>query len=71
MPPPPFRNEAVARQMELAAVAAAISERLDTGLNPATLEAMVDLLRAGVSPEAVVAMVDQLQQQQQQQQQKL
>jgi hypothetical protein len=61
MPPPPFRNEAVSRQ-----VANAISERLETGLNPATLEAIVDLLRAGVSPDAVVAMVDQLQQQQQQ-----
>jgi hypothetical protein len=64
MPPPPFRNEAVSRQMEL--VANAISERLETGLNSATLEAIVDLLRAGVSPDAVVAMVDQLQQQQQQ-----
>jgi hypothetical protein len=67
MPPPPFRNEAVSRHMELCAVAAAISDRLETGLSPATLEAMVDLLRNGVSPEAVVAMVDQLQQQQQQQ----
>jgi hypothetical protein len=50
--------------MELCAVAAAISDRLETGLSPATLEAIVDLLRNGVSPEAVVAMVDQLQQQQ-------
>jgi hypothetical protein len=66
MPPPPFRNEAVSRQMELCAVANAISGRLETGLNSATLEAIVDLLRAGVSPDAVVAMVDQLQQQQQQ-----
>jgi hypothetical protein len=66
MPPPPFRNEAVSRQMELCAVANAISARLETGLNSATLEAIVDLLRAGVSPDAVVAMVDQLQQQQQQ-----
>jgi hypothetical protein len=64
MPPPPFRNEAVSRQMELCAVANAISDTLETGLNPATIEAIVDLLRAGVSPEAVVAMVDQLQQQQ-------
>jgi hypothetical protein len=61
---PPFRNEAVSRQMELCAVANAISDRLETGLNPATLEAVVDLLRSGVSPEAVVAMVHHLQSQQ-------
>jgi hypothetical protein len=53
--------------MELCAVATAMSDRLETGLNPATLEAMVDLLRNGVSPEAVIAMVDEMQKQQQQQ----
>lgn len=68
MPPPPFRNEAISRQMELCAVAEAMSDRLETGLSPATLEAIVDLLRNGVSAEAVIAMVDQLQQQQQHQQ---
>ena len=41
----------------------AISDRLNTGLNEHALQAIVDLLRAGVHPEAVVAVVTSLQQQ--------
>eukprot|EP00934_Nitzschia_sp_Nitz4_P008498 Nitzschia sp. Nitz4//scaffold1_size375055//189455//189685//NITZ4_000275-RA/size375055-processed-gene-0.136-mRNA-1//-1//CDS//3329541042//8488//frame0 len=39
-----------------------MSDRLGTGLNAAALEAIVDLLRAGVHPDAVVAVVTTLSQ---------
>jgi hypothetical protein len=39
-----------------------ISDLLDTGLNDAALSAMTDLLRAGVHPDAVVAVVTSLHQ---------
>jgi hypothetical protein len=41
----------------------AISDRLETGLNEAALLAISDLLRAGVHPDAVVAVVTSLHQQ--------
>ena len=37
-----------------------ISHRLDTGLPPAALEAIVDLLRQGVHPDAIVAVIESL-----------
>jgi Mitotic-spindle organizing gamma-tubulin ring associated len=38
----------------------AISIRLDTGLPPPALQAILDLLRQGVHPDAVVAVVETL-----------
>jgi Mitotic-spindle organizing gamma-tubulin ring associated len=35
-----------------------ISNRLDTGLPPAALEAIIDLLRQGVHPDAIVAVIE-------------
>jgi Mitotic-spindle organizing gamma-tubulin ring associated len=43
-----------------------LSDLLQTGLSPPACEAVIDLLRAGVEPDKVIAMVQQLQQQQQQ-----
>lgn len=34
-----------------------LSIRLDTGLSPPALEAIVDLLQQGVSPDAIVAVI--------------
>jgi hypothetical protein len=38
----------------------AISIRLDTGLPPPALQAILDLLRQGVHPDAVVAVIETL-----------
>lgn len=37
-----------------------ISNRLDTGLLPEALQAIVDLLRQGVHPDAIVAVIGSL-----------
>jgi len=63
---PSFRSESIARQVKMYETITAMSDRLETGLSPAAVESVVDLLRAGVAPDAIVAMVSQLQQQTQQ-----
>jgi len=52
------------KQLDLQSIVQELSERLETGLSPAALEAVVDLLRAGVEPAKVIAAVTFLQQQQ-------
>lgn len=63
---PQFRNNdpvattSISRQMELLEIVKAMSNRLDLLLSDESLEAVVDLLQAGVAPDAVVAMVTHL-----------
>jgi hypothetical protein len=54
------KGRAAPNEMELSQ---AISDRLETGLNEAALRAIADLLRAGVHPDVVVAVVTSLHQQ--------
>ncbi len=49
---------------EMYSVVQAMSDRLETGLNIEALSAIVDLLKAGVHPDAVVAVVTSLSQRQ-------
>jgi Mitotic-spindle organizing gamma-tubulin ring associated len=47
-------------ETRIMALMQAISIRLDTGLPPPALQAILDLLRQGVHPDAVVAVIETL-----------
>ena len=49
--------------MEIESIIQRISDRLETGLNREALRAISDLLRCGVHPDAIVAVVSSLSQQ--------
>ena len=48
------------KEQETISVIQEMSDRLETGLNEEALKAIVDLLKAGTHPDAVVAVVTSL-----------